>query len=208
MQSTVREDLSRIEDNEPARERGRAELVRDIIIPVAHQFHQAFEIFHMPDEACLKKLMWRYKAWRDTAERGMTGPGVSGKTGHLLRIDRHKIAAAFLLAILDARPLKLKRGHSITRKGEALVNHSLAFRVAVRILRTYAIHEARVQNDSTALRRWEKFCFPRTRDNLDYREHAALAVFHAEQNNALNLPVVANWLFVLEQHHSAVSAQI
>lgn len=202
--SSIREDYSRDEDDRPEREAGRVSLVRDAVIPLVKQSLDAFDCFNIPESKCFNTLLYRYKFWRDTAERGMTGAGVGGQTGHLLRIDRHKISAAILLAVLDARPLQLKPGQSIKRKGEALANHNLAFRSAIRILKFYAIHEAVDHNDSEKLKLWTlDFCLPTTRDGLDYREHAALALFHAQQNNLLNLPIVANWLFMLEQYHCA-----
>lgn len=199
------EDVTLSQDDEPEKVIARAKLICTQLMPVAGALVATSQTLEPPKSDSLKCVLWKYKHWRDTAERGMTGAGVGGKTGHQVQIDRHKVAAAFLLAIIDAHPITAKPGMPRTTKLDVVANFTLAFRTAINVLRVFGSHKAKIDADPVMQSVWGVkmgFIYPPTRDGRDYREHATLALYHAHQNNrALNLPVISNWLFTLEQYH-------
>lgn len=199
------ENVSPSQDDVSEKVIARAKLIDTQLMPIAGDLVAMSSRLEPPKSDGLKSVLRHYKRWRDTAERGMTGAGVSGKTGHQIQIDRHKVAAAFLLAIIDAHPITAKHGMPRMTKLEMTANFTLAFRTAIRILRVFGAYKAKVKDDAKMRKVWDgskRFIYPPTGDGRDYREHATLALFHAHQNgNALNLQVISNWLFTLEQFH-------
>ena len=150
--------------------------------------------------ADLKAVLDQYKKLRDQAESLMKS---YGGPGHLLVIDRHKVGAAFILAILKVGPLKLKNGEKPTLEGENLANAVLAFRTAIRIVATFAKMEGRTRPDPILASRWRRsVVFPVPRDGKAYRHHAYRALHHSYRQNKLNLPMLANWLFIIEQYNN------
>lgn len=67
--------------------------------------------------ADFKAVLDKYKTLRNEAETLMNG---YDEPGHLHVIDRHKIGAAFILAVLDVALLKLKPGCQAVLEGERL----------------------------------------------------------------------------------------
>lgn len=207
------EDITLSQDDEPGKIVARAKLICTQLMPVAGALVATSRVLEPPKSDSLKRVLYNYKQWRNTAERGMTGAGVGGKLSHQVQIDRHKVAAAFLLAIIDAHPITAKPGMPRTTKLDVVANFTLAFRTAINILRVFGSYKAKVDSDAAMQKIWAsktRFQYPPTRDGRNYHEHATLALYHAHQNNhTLNLPVISNWLFTLEQYHiSAAKEQL
>lgn len=151
----------------------------------------------------LKEVLEKYREHRNSAEAAM---GRYDDPGHLHVIDRHKVGAAFMLAILEVAPLRLKPGHSERLEGERLANARLAFQTAVRIIGAFARLEARKSNDDTSLTRWNcSVVYPRPRDGKDFRHHAYRALHHSHRQGRLNLPLLATWLFTIEQYNNCAN---
>lgn len=148
----------------------------------------------------LKAVLEKYKEHRNSAEKAM---GRYDDPGHLHVIDRHKVGAAFMLAILEVAPLRLQPGCSERLEGERVANAKLAFQTAVRIIGAFARLEARKNDDNDALNRWNRpVTYPRPRDGKDFRHHAYRALHHGHRQGRLNLPLLAMWLFTIEQYNN------
>lgn len=185
-------------DDRPGRERARYLLLKTEMIPVIAELTKTFPRLHL-NVTALDGLIDLYKKYRDEAEALMKN---LHDPGHALLIDRHKIGASFIMAIIEAEPLAIKNGASPTHEGELLRNEALAFRTAVRILAGFNKHEAR-QKGITAPQWTSPIAYPPTKDKKPYRHHAYRALYHARLQKKLNLPVLANWLFYIEQYNNA-----
>ncbi len=187
------------DDDRPQREAARVKLIVTQLGPIGKELIQNFPSLHWTADD-LKKVLDRYKALRDEAEALM-----KGQDGHchFFVIDRHKVGAAFILAILDVGPLKIRDGHQETLEGERLANAILAFRTAVRIVSSFARSQGRVAADAALSERWRRpVVFPVPRDGKSYRHHSYRALHHAYRQKKLNLPLLANWLFTIEQYNN------
>lgn len=201
--STSFEGRSSVQDDRPERANARVLLLVKQMGPVGQQLLQEFPGFSWKSSD-LQRVLERYKHFRDEAERLMTG---AIPPDHLLVIDRHKIGAAFILAILDVEPLKGPYPSPSQLEGERLINAILAFRTAVRIVGAFARLEARETSDSKMELKWKvPVKFPVTNDGIHYKHHAYRALFHGHRQRKLNLPILAHWLFVIEQYHDLACA--
>jgi hypothetical protein len=117
--------------------------------------------------------------------------------GHLLMIDRHKIAAAFIMAILKVRPLKQKPGVQVTAEIDLLANEVLAFHAGVRILGVFANNDVRMVQ--VAKKDW-KIEYPTPKAKGEYKHHAYRALRHGMKEQKLNLPILAHWMFYIERY--------
>lgn len=108
------------------------------------------------------------------------------------RIDRHKIGAAFLMAILQVKPLRFTSPDAPRLAVEKYLNPILAFKTAVSILGIFLQHNQVPLPQAT---------FPAAR-GAHYLEHAYRALAHASggDRQELNLPLLAHWMFYIEQY--------
>lgn len=169
--------------------------------PVATELVGKFPRLCLVEER-LEQVLDLYRQHRDKAAALMRN---YHEPGHLLVLDRHKIGAAFMLAILEAEPLQLCDDQKPQCEGEHLANAVTAFRTAVRIIVGFARHQARKEGNQQMLARWNApLTYPQPRMGVlgDFRHHAYRAIHHAHSQGALNLPVVAHWLFVIEQYNN------
>lgn len=185
-------------DDRSGRDAARVRILQEEMVPVGVELTETFPNLDW-NHAAFGKLIDLYKKYRDEAEflmKNLQDPG------HALIIDRHKIGASFIMAILEAKPLGIKGGSEPTHEGELLRNEVLAFRTAVRILAGFNKHEARMKGTSSA--HWSSpVVYPPTKDSKPFKHHAYRALHHARKQERLNLPVLANWLFLIEQYNNA-----
>lgn len=199
LQSTSSEGWAFSEDDRPQRESARVKLLVTQMGPVGKELISAFPNLEWKAVDLLEVLN-QYKILRNQAESLMKR---YDDPGHLLVIDRHKVGAAFILAILDVGPLKLKDGCAAQLEGEHLANAILAFRTAVRIVATFARLQGRHTSDQVLIERWKRPVeFPTPKNGNSYRHHAYRALHHCHQQKKLNLPLLANWLFIIEQYNN------
>lgn len=190
------------EDDRPQREAARVRLLVTQLGPIGRALIDAFPNLHWR-AADLKAVLDRYQTLRDEAETLMNG---YDEPGHLHVIDRHKIGAAFILAVLDVAPLKLKPDCQATLEGERLANAALAFRTAVRIVGAFARLEGRKKPDPLLLARWQRaIVYPAPRDGNAFLHHAYRALHHGYRQKKLNLPLLAIWLFIIEQYNNSAN---
>ncbi|MFA7242465.1 MAG: hypothetical protein WC091_20340 [Sulfuricellaceae bacterium] len=172
-------------------------MLKKEMIPVGAELTKTFSNLAW-NVAAIGKVIDLYKAYRDEAEalmRNLQDPG------HALLIDRHKIGASFIMAIIEAEPLAIKDGALPAHEGELLRNEVLAFRTAVRILAGFNKHDARLKGISAP--HWSSpVVYPPTKDSKPYKHHAYRALYHARKQKRLNLPILANWLFLIEQYNN------
>jgi len=198
--STLSEGHSSTQDDRPDQANARIHLLVKEMGPIGQQLVRDFPRFSWRADN-LRRVLERYRFFRDEAECLMSG-GVA-PPDHRLVIDRHKIGAAFILAVMDVEPI---RGPSPQLEGERLINAALAFRTAVRIVAAFARLEERKAAGHYV--KWGRtICFPRTNDGLSYKHHAYRALFHGFTQRKLNLPILAHWLFVIEQYHNLACSQ-
>lgn len=170
---------------------------KQLIIEVSRRYGK--EVRWQPN--CFEQILTFYSQYRNDAKSLMTG---DDQYHSFSRIDRHKISAAFIMAILHVKPLRWIDKEAPRSILEKYLNQILAFKTAVSILAIF------VRHDATAP--MPKAIFPSAK-GADYLEHAYRALGHATGGDRLdlNLPLLAHWMFYIEQywlsmHGNATSA--
>lgn len=148
-----------------------------------------------PIPGSLQLVLEKYKEFRDQAEKLMKAEKNRHEFG---RIDRHKLSAAFMMAILAVKPLRITNGASAQNSVEKNINQILAFKTAVSILAIFIKAENRIAGNSGFT--LSKAVFPKA-NGVSYVEHAYSALFHASMGPSpiLTLPVAAHWMFYIEK---------
>lgn len=113
------------------------------------------------------------------------------------RIDRHKVAAAFTRAIMEARPLKTSGNEP--SEGGRLANEALAFLSGVRIVQRFLVNRFKAQREIAEKIATTLVRFPPANDG-DYPVHAYKA-FHNAGHAGLNVFVLSNLYFLIESFH-------
>ncbi len=188
-------------DDTPERRSARIELFKTTLLPIGNALIAAYPKT-MRWAYYLDDVIKQYQNIRDDAKRVMNG---FGDHGHLVIIDRHKIAAAMLMATLDVAPLRIINNQNAETEGELLANEILAFKSAVRVLGEFSRHDAATSVDKPSI---TKAVFPPVQEGISYQYHAYRALHHArcQGKERLNLPLLAHWMFYIEQYWVNVSA--
>ncbi len=142
------------------------------------------------------QVLFHYKDWRDDAKDLMHSSDANLPFG---RIDRHKISAAFMMAIIHVKPLRLISKEASKIALIKYLNHALAFKTAVSILGIFAQHDERVGTIKSG--HLKMAVFPEAK-GADYLAHAYRALAHASGGDCkqLTLPVLAHWMFYIEKY--------
>ncbi len=195
---TLPENYSFDHDDTPERVDARVRLIEKIIHPVGCLLMDEFPALHW-QAGSLTQLLREYKQLRNEAKKLMDG---YQDMGHLLMIDRHKIAAAFIIAILKVRPLQV-RADATPAKLEIglLANEILAFQSGVRILGAFARHSAKAPAKLLDIH------YPPPQADGAYKHHAYRALRHGFREKKLNLPLLAHWMFYIEKYWELVFSQ-
>lgn len=181
------------QDDTVSRIEARVRLIEKIVYPVAKWIIDACPTLQWDASSSLA-LLNEYKKLRNEAQKLMRG---YRDPGHLLMIDRHKIAAAFIMAIVKARPLKPRAGSKPKMEIALLANEILAFQAGVRILGAFAYNDASMQQ--VAKKDWP-IEYPTPKAKGEYKHHAYRALRHGMQEQKLNLPILAHWMFYIEKY--------
>lgn len=116
------------------------------------------------------------------------------------RIDRHKVASAFTIAVLKARPLTASG--STPSAGARLANETLAFLTGTRIVQLFVTRRLTVGDPTLADRvRKTSIIFPPANEG-NYAAHTYKALYNAG-HSGLNDFVLANLYFLIESFHLA-----
>lgn len=186
------EDCSPADDDTPARKTAREKLLK---VTMAHLGQQLIieaknrhgrEVKWAPN--CFEQVLTFYTQYRNDAKSLMTG---DDRQNSFARIDRHKISAAFIMAILHVKPLRFTGQDTPKSMLGRYLNQILAFKTAIAIMAIFARHDGN---------KLPKAIFPPAK-GANYLEHAYLALGHASGGDklALNLPLLAHWMFYIEQ---------
>lgn len=141
------------------------------------------------------RLYFAYETHRNSAHQRMkhTVVGIGG------RIDRHKVGAALMLAVLQCRPLTAVSltGTDEHECFEYIPNEVLAFKTGLQMVVEFSRTKADKNHDVVRLNEISRsFQYPPA-DDGDYREHAYKALYYAQ---SLDIFILANLLFVLEAY--------
>lgn len=113
-------------------------------------------------------------------------------------IDRHKIAAAFTMAIMNSKPMEYNAGTLEQSSLARLANETLAFLTAVKIIHDFLITRFKNNPDMAKKIANSVVAFPPANDHL-YPIHAYKALFNAG-HAGLNSFVLANLYFLVESY--------
>lgn len=185
------------DDDTPEHQVARIALIKNTLIPVGNG------LISLCPNMCwalnaTPTVLDCYKKIRDDAKMLMDA---NQYRDHIMVIDRHKIAAAMIIAILEVEPLRLVNNLDAELVNERYANEILAFKTAVRILRIFSNHDAALRTGN-AQAKSNLPVFPRPQGGVTYEHHAYRALRHARKQGKehLNLPLLANWMFYIEKY--------
>lgn len=131
------------------------------------------------------------------------------KDDTVVKLDRHKIAACMVKAIVFERPIGKRIEDDYTGKADDFViaNEALAFSVATSIIKAYIKLKLEKQDSNYVNRERaykkiceEDFCFPETIMTVDYKTSVCWAWHHNIINGHFDVLGTANLFFMIENY--------
>jgi len=120
-------------------------------------------------------------------------------------LDRHKCAAAFMIAFLMEIPES-----NTTRKGQGFVREKLAITVGLTVLAIFVTEDEPTKENkkfTEYLKNNNGFKFPQNRnDKNPYSKNWATELYHARVEKKLFLPSLAHELFYIERYNKMACA--
>lgn len=113
------------------------------------------------------------------------------------KLDRHKIAACYIYAIVKTQPLSMKTPE-LPENMVVTINEHLAITVGMSILHAY-------MKDNTTDICPDGLVFPNAKHGK-YRDDFALELYHTKKHNMYNILSLSNTLFLLEMYNSALKS--
>lgn len=109
-------------------------------------------------------------------------------------LDRHKVCACMLVAIIKVRLLssKLSSDDGFELSNASRINEQLAFMSTWELFKGFIILHGEEQDKSYEL--------PKTFHNVSFLDTITRSLFFANQLNSLSTPLVANIFFLLEKY--------
>ena len=114
-------------------------------------------------------------------------------------MDRHKIAACMIWAILKVKPLRVPG--EIKTINARLSNEIVAFSAAVAIVESFRCTDNAERGFSKPDQSLALFHFPKTDEGEKYRHHVYQAMYQAIEHDKFEPMVWANLMFVLEKYN-------
>lgn len=108
-------------------------------------------------------------------------------------LDRHKVCACLILAIVKSKPLVYEEHDSDMKK---IFNENLAMTVGLSLLFNFIIS---ANSDNS---KWlkDRFCFPITERDATYQELLCLMLYYDVKNRQYSILALANILFMIEEY--------
>lgn len=122
------------------------------------------------------------------------------------KLDRHKVCACYMFAILKANTLSCLLADSDTERSYLALNENLAITVGLSVLRAFVLSSIHCNNELSDV---EKATFAKRIDNGvlfpdcnhgDYRNNFVAELYYTKKENHYNILSLANTLFLLEIH--------
>ncbi len=118
-------------------------------------------------------------------------------------VDRHKVSAAIMIAILKIEPIKMNAElYQNDSEKKWLFNEKLAISVGMSILKSF-IDEANQGNEDILNKFKKGISYPPT-DHGTFSNNFATELYHTRKENNYNLLALANELFLLEVYTSSL----
>lgn len=116
-------------------------------------------------------------------------------------LDRHKVCACLIIAIVKAAPLVDVNSESVSNF-KNIYNENLAVSVGLSLLRQYIII-AHSQDDEYKKIFENGFRFPETERDTRYQELLCLMLHYDVENDHYSILAIANILFMIEEYTKA-----
>lgn len=110
-------------------------------------------------------------------------------------LDRHKVCACLIIAIIKAKPLIYNEANNVLNM-KAIYNENLAMTVGLSVLRQYII----TKGDDLSEMFKEGFVFPKTNFNAKYQELTCLMLNYDVAKGNYSILALANILFMIEEY--------
>ena len=117
-------------------------------------------------------------------------------------LDRHKVCACLIIAIIKASPLIDVNSEGLSEL-KTIYNENLAVSVGLTLLRQYIINAH--SQDEQYIKIFEKgFRFPETERDTRYQELLCLMLYYDIENNHYSILGLANILFLIEEYTKSI----
>lgn len=122
------------------------------------------------------------------------------------KLDRHKVCACYMLAIIKANTLNCHLADSDTERSYLALNENLAITVGMSVLRAFVLSSincndelSQMTKENLAKRIDKGVIFPDC-NHGEYRNNFAAELYYTKKENSYNILSLANTLFLLETH--------
>lgn len=116
-------------------------------------------------------------------------------------LDRHKVCACLILAIVKSKPL-VYEDNDDNFGMKCIFNENLAMTVGLSLLYNFIISSD--QNNENWLKKG--FCFPNTIRDASYQELLCLMLYYDIKNNQYSILALSNILFMIEAYTKQCNA--
>lgn len=124
------------------------------------------------------------------------------------RLDRHKVSALMIKAILDVRPLDIKKKKQNTKPKVYLANEILAFGCALSILQSYILSDARSSGDSEKYAIFQDgFVFPQV-NHSGYVHCIVMNLYLNYGKRRFDVLAFSNILFMIENYTYLLKSRV
>lgn len=152
-------------------------------------------------DAIWKKYTYFNKHCKDSYMEDPTG-----------KLDRHKVCACYMYAIISANVLGCKLAESDTEQRYLALNENLAITVGLSLLRAFILSSIESSTDLSKTEKQELsnridggIIFPKCNHGT-YRNNFVAELHYTREENRYNILSLANTLFLLEIHTLKVDA--
>lgn len=158
-------------------------------------------VAHNAFDAIWKKYVFFNKHCKDSYMEDPTG-----------KLDRHKVCACYMYAIISANVLGCKLAESDTEQSYLALNENLAITVGMSLLRAFILSSIESSTDLTETEKQQLseriengIVFPECNHGI-YRNNFVAELHYTHEENRYNILSLANVLFLLEIHSLKVDA--
>lgn len=172
--------------NDSPSQDGFNNLWKKVIFPEINRY---ITVDNVSATASAEKEIWEaYKEFNMLCKRDFMSESVE-------KLDRHKIAACYIYAIVKTQPLSMKTV-DLPQNMVVTINEHLAITVGMSILHAY-------MKDSDPNFSSNDLIFPHAQHG-NYRDDFALELYYTKKYNMYNILSLSNTLFLLEMYNLAL----
>lgn len=180
------------------------EIWNKLISPVIDDYSEHFAdicVAHNASDVIWERYVYFNKHCKEMYMEDSTG-----------KLDRHKVCACYMYAIVSAGVMSCKLADSDTEESYLALNENLAITVGMSLLRGFILSSIESSEQFTSVQKNELISmindgiiFPDC-NHGDYRKNFVAELHYTQLENRYNILSLANTLFLLETHTLKIDA--